>query len=41
MGSSHHSFTHTIPLFSHHSFTEHPNSSAIIASPYRQLVYQD
>jgi hypothetical protein len=24
MGSSHHSFTHTIPQFCHRSFTEHP-----------------
>jgi hypothetical protein len=25
MGSSHRSFTHTIPRFSHHNFTEHPS----------------
>jgi hypothetical protein len=25
VGSSHHSFTHTIPRFRHRSFTEHPN----------------
>jgi hypothetical protein len=25
VGSSHRSFTHTIPRFRHHSFTEHPS----------------
>jgi hypothetical protein len=25
VGSSHRSFTHTIPWFRHRSFTEHPN----------------
>jgi hypothetical protein len=33
MGSNHHSCTHTIPWVSHRSFTEHPSSSAIAASP--------
>jgi hypothetical protein len=41
MGSSHDSCTHTIPRFSHHSFTEHPSGSAIAASPHSQLVRQD
>jgi hypothetical protein len=41
MGSSHHSCTHTIPWFSHRSFTEHPSDSAIIDSPHSWLVCQD
>jgi hypothetical protein len=38
MGSSYHSCTHTTPWFSHHSFIEHPNGSAIAASPHHRLV---
>jgi hypothetical protein len=41
MDSSHHSYTHTIPRFSHRSFTEHPSGSAIAASPHSWLVCQD
>jgi hypothetical protein len=41
MGSSHHSCTHTIPRFSHRSFTEQPSGSAITAFPHSWLVCQD
>jgi hypothetical protein len=41
MGSSRRICTHTIPQFSHHSFTEHPSDSAIAASPHSWLVCQD
>jgi hypothetical protein len=41
IGSSHRSGTHTIPRFSHRSFTEHPSGSAIAASPHSRLVRQD
>jgi hypothetical protein len=41
MGSSHRSYTHTIPWFSHRSFTKHPSSFAIVASLQSQSVCQD
>jgi hypothetical protein len=41
MGSSHLSYTHTIPWFSHCSFTEYPSGSTITASPHNRLVRQD
>jgi hypothetical protein len=41
MGSSHRSCTHTIPWFSHRSFTEHPSGSAIAAFPQSRLVHLD
>jgi hypothetical protein len=41
MGSSHRSYTHTIPQFSHRRFIEHLNGSAIAASPHSRLVCQD
>jgi hypothetical protein len=41
MGSSRLSCTHTIPWFSHRSFTKHPSSFAIVASPHNWLVRQD
>jgi hypothetical protein len=41
MGSSHRNYTHTIPQFSHRSFTEHTSGSTIAASPHSRLVHQD
>jgi hypothetical protein len=41
MGSSHHSYTHTIPQFCHCSFIEHHSGSAIVASLHNWLVCQD
>jgi hypothetical protein len=41
MSSSHLSYTHTIPRFSHRSFTEYPSGSAIAAFLHNWLVRQE
>jgi hypothetical protein len=41
MGFGHRSFTHTFPRFNQRSFTEHPSSFAITASPHIWFVRED